>query len=103
MIAAPFEALADIGATWQDWGGVWGSSSDPVHFEIPGSRSYILQHLSLSALATGIDFAISFLPAVGVATTFASILSLFPQWSHNAVLDAISSPAGTLLETFQPS
>jgi len=96
MIASPFESLADIGATWQDWGGVWGGARDPVHFQIPDAQSYILRHLSVKALAVGIDFAISFLPGVGVAATFASVLQLFPQWAHNSVLEAISSPAEVL-------
>jgi hypothetical protein len=30
------EALADVGYTWQTWGGVWGGDRDPVHFEYPG-------------------------------------------------------------------
>lgn len=30
------EALADVGYTWQSWGGVWGGDRDPVHFEYPG-------------------------------------------------------------------
>src|SRR5260370_2158883 len=36
MVVSPFEALADVGYTWQEWGGLWGSSRDPVHFEYPG-------------------------------------------------------------------
>ncbi len=36
MVVAPFEALADVGYTWQQWGGIWGGAGDPVHFEYPG-------------------------------------------------------------------
>ncbi len=36
MVCSPFEALADVGATWISWGGVWGGTRDPVHFEYPG-------------------------------------------------------------------
>src|SRR5260370_28493697 len=36
MVVTPFEALADVGYTWQQWGGVWGSDRDPVHFQYPG-------------------------------------------------------------------
>jgi hypothetical protein len=28
-------ALADVGYTWQQWGGVW-NEGDPIHFEFPG-------------------------------------------------------------------
>src|SRR5882672_5300486 len=36
MVVTPWEALADVGYTWQTWGGVWGGDRDPVHFEYPG-------------------------------------------------------------------
>lgn len=36
MVVSPWSALADVGYTWQTWGGVWGSDRDPVHFEYPG-------------------------------------------------------------------
>jgi hypothetical protein len=35
MVVSPFEALADVGYTWETWGGIWGSDRDPVHFEYP--------------------------------------------------------------------
>ncbi len=36
MVLSPWEALADAGYTWQQWGGIWGGEKDPVHFEYPG-------------------------------------------------------------------
>jgi hypothetical protein len=36
MVVSPWEALADVGATWQSWGGEWGGQRDPVHFQYPG-------------------------------------------------------------------
>src|SRR5712664_4560792 len=36
MVVAPMEALADVGYTWQQWGGGW-NPSDAVHFELPGA------------------------------------------------------------------
>lgn len=36
MVVTPFDALADVGYTWQTWGGVWGGQVDPVHFQYPG-------------------------------------------------------------------
>lgn len=35
MITTPFEALADLGEVWMQWGGLWGSN-DVIHFEYPG-------------------------------------------------------------------
>jgi hypothetical protein len=39
MVVSPLEALADVGATWIQWGGGW-SGSDAVHFELPGASEY---------------------------------------------------------------
>lgn len=36
LVTSPFDALSDVGYTWQSWGGVWGGNRDPVHFEYPG-------------------------------------------------------------------
>jgi len=38
MVVAPFDALGDVGYTWQQWGGGW-DASDPVHFELPGAAA----------------------------------------------------------------
>ena len=38
MVTSPMEALADVGATWLDWGGYWGPG-DAVHFELPGATA----------------------------------------------------------------
>src|SRR6266481_645309 len=34
MVVSPMEALADVGYTWQQWGGGW-NGADAVHFELP--------------------------------------------------------------------
>src|SRR5467141_3606760 len=36
LVVAPMEALADVGYTWQQWGGGW-NPDDAVHFELPGA------------------------------------------------------------------
>src|SRR5713226_2429640 len=36
MVVSPMEALADVGYTWQQWGGGW-NPADAVHFELPGA------------------------------------------------------------------
>lgn len=38
LVVSPMEALADVGYTWQTWGGGWGPG-DAVHFELPGATS----------------------------------------------------------------
>jgi hypothetical protein len=39
MVVSPMEALADVGATWQSWGGGW-NPADAVHFELPGASEW---------------------------------------------------------------
>src|SRR5882762_6546943 len=36
MVVTPWEALEDVGYTWEQWGGLWGGGVDPVHFQFPG-------------------------------------------------------------------
>src|SRR6266852_6596888 len=36
LVVSPMDALADVGYTWQQWGGGW-NPSDAVHFELPGA------------------------------------------------------------------
>jgi len=36
MVTSPMDALADVGYTWQQWGGAW-NPGDAVHFELPGA------------------------------------------------------------------
>jgi len=50
LVLSPMDALADAGALWESWGGVWGghprragSGYDPVHFEWPGWRQLVTQ------------------------------------------------------------
>ena len=38
-LAAFSWGYADVGAFWQQMGGVWGGSRDPVHFELPGASA----------------------------------------------------------------
>src|SRR6266481_7700697 len=36
MVVSPMEALADVGYTWQTWGGGW-NPGDAIHFELLGA------------------------------------------------------------------
>jgi len=48
MVTSPMEALADVGYTWQQWGGGW-NPADAVHFELPGASDRAKQRGSKSA------------------------------------------------------
>src|SRR5260370_17024645 len=51
LVVSPMDALADVGYTWQQWGGGW-SGNDAVHFELPGATERAKQRgLALSAEA----------------------------------------------------
>lgn len=39
MVVSPMDALADVGYTWQTWGGGW-NGADAVHFELPGASEW---------------------------------------------------------------
>jgi len=61
MVTSPMEALADVGATWLDWGGYWGPG-DAVHFELSGATARAKQRGRESPwyveLAAGLPFGI---------------------------------------------
>jgi hypothetical protein len=57
MVVTPLVALADVGATWEDWGGVWGGAKDPVHFQYPG--------FDLAALSSDSPSQSDNLPTIG--------------------------------------
>ncbi len=84
----------DLGSVWQSWGGVWGGSSDPIHFEYPGFKGTVGAVATASpggpAPATGeswavriaqaVDFVLGFVPGIGQIELVALLLSLgFPQ------------------------
>ncbi len=106
LIVSPYDALSDVGATWQSWGGVWGAARDPVHFELPGASAAAKQAVLTPGsdaeryFLDALDFAVGFLPVVGPIETAAAILKLFPQFSESEILTLLSSPVSSLAEYF---
>ncbi len=72
MVVSPMDALADVGYTWQQWGGGW-SAGDAVHFELPGATA--------RATARGQ----SEIPGTGVVQTVAEWFDSLP-WYVQIVL-----------------
>jgi hypothetical protein len=79
LVVTPMEALADVGYTWQQWGGGW-NPADAVHFELPGASERAKQRGAqeenkspfLVELASSIPFGISFsiiLDFLGIPTS----------------------------------
>jgi len=99
LITSPYEALADAGATWESWGGVWGGRfNDEIHFELPGAKHKAKQ-IALTTpegrglLADAFDFAAGFIPIVGEVEMFASVLRLFPGFSESEILAVLAEPS----------
>jgi hypothetical protein len=67
LVVTPMEALADVGYTWQQWGGGW-NAADAVHFELPGASERARQRGAqqenkspfLVELASSIPFGLPF-------------------------------------------
>lgn len=57
-------AYDDLGAVWRSWGGGWGGSSDPVHFELPGSTAWAQQ---LSEIEIGQAMGESWVGRIGLS------------------------------------
>ncbi len=101
MVVSPMEALADVGYTWQQWGGGW-NGADAVHFELPGASEYareqgrLLEVQSDSAGATAAGF-ITTATDFYLGSNVAGLLKLIPGLSKNEALTVLSSP----YESFQ--
>jgi len=61
MVVSPMEALADVGYTWQTWGGGW-NPGDAIHFELPGATAALQKSFDLAtevgkAMGEGVNVA----------------------------------------------
>src|SRR5258707_15480164 len=89
MVVTPMDALADVGATWLDWGGGW-NGSDAVHFELPGASERARQAGAQFRGSTGIiGGAIDWF----AGSTVAALLRLVPGLSHSDALLLLSQPS----------
>src|SRR5258708_10121394 len=108
LVVAPMEALADVGYTWQQWGGGW-NPADAVHFELPGATARAKQKglaaglspegvyagRAAHAVAFGVDFV--------EGSTIASLLQLFPWLRESELLQFLGQPTETLLRYVERS
>lgn len=89
MVVSPMEALADVGATWIEWGGGW-NPGDAVHFELPGASERARKAGSEFRGSTGI---IGGTIDLVTGSTVAALLRLVPGLSHSDALLLLSSPS----------
>jgi hypothetical protein len=88
MVVSPFSALADVGYTWQQWGGGW-SETDPVHFELLGASAEARRlagesEPSSSLLPGGLNYAdllSIFYPLYGVDMPVAAEKAKIETWA----------------------
>src|SRR5260370_41879813 len=69
LVVAPMEALADVGYTWQQWGGGW-NPADAVHFELPGATARAKQKGLAAGLSPVGVYSGRAAPAVAVGVDF---------------------------------
>lgn len=90
LVVVPYEALQDVGDLWTSWGGTWGGSPDPVHFELPGASQSHRIGPRTHSLAEAVDLVLSFVPGIGEVELVAALAHLgYPQ---SEILDFLSGP-----------
>lgn len=90
-VVSPSELQSNVGRAWETyWGGKWGGSRDPVHFELPGASQLAWQLgeqgaqtvTAANAPQAGgpfyklADFLSSFVPGLGVVQLADSLVSV---------------------------
>jgi hypothetical protein len=100
-IVSPVEYQVAVGRAWErDWGGKWGGSKDPVHFELPGAsqEAWRLGEAAATVPAVGDTLGAKATNVVIQAidlfegSSIAGLLQLFPSLSENEALQVLSSP-----------
>jgi len=88
LVVSPMDALADVGYTWQQWGGGW-NPSDAVHFELPGASERARQRgLDLSPETPAI------VPASSASPWYVEIAASLPiAFWPSALLSLLGIPA----------
>lgn len=88
MVVSPMDAITDVGAYWEQQGGVWGGEfSDPIHFEYPGFSAPREKSLGYE-VATGV--ASLFVPTPAYAgLTIAKWLEGVPWYYKTMLFGAI--------------
>jgi|SRR5258707_11892345 len=74
LVVSPMEALADVGYTWQQWGGGW-NPADAVHFELPGASERARQRGDAAQQDPG--FLVSLASSIPFGLTTSVLFDLF--------------------------
>ena len=84
MVVSPMEALADVGYTWQQWGGAW-SGKDAVHFELPGATEWAATQ---GRALVGTEEKPTFWDVGGMVLSLTSLISLAFELGYVVVSEA---------------
>lgn len=101
MIVSPLDALADVGAYWEQQGGVWGGRiGDDVHFEYPGFKEALGSDISTAATldnatAPGITLndVKDFVSTLPYSFTTDIVLSLADSFAPNEIVTMLLHPS----------
>jgi len=101
-VVSPVEYQVAVGRAWENlWGGKWGGSKDPVHFELPGASQLAWQLGESEAQpqapvgdTLGAKTTDVVIQAIDLfeGSSIAGLLQLFPSLSENEALQVLSSP-----------
>lgn len=96
VIVTPYEYLGELGRVWQEMGGTWGGSRDPIHFELPGASLAHRITPSSHTVAEAADFVLSFAPYIGQVELIATLVHL--GYPESKVLEFLSGPISYILK-----
>lgn len=100
---------ADLGSVWESWGGIWGSTRDPVHFEYPGFTPPRQERVTVSVPQEGgpfyalADFLSGWVPYLGEAQLLDWIFRLLhgqeteAEWYLQHPAEAIRDLVGAIV------
>lgn len=101
LIVEPSNLQSAVGRAWENlWGGKWGGSKDPVHFELPGAsqEAWRLGEAAATVPTVGDTLGAKatnvVIQAIDIfeGSSVAGLLQLFPSLSENEALQVLSSP-----------
>lgn len=90
LVVSPYSLQRGAGLAWEKyWGGKWGGTRDPVHFELPGASQLAWQLGESGAQPSGrqappeggpfyqlADFLSAFVPGLGIVQMVDTLVSL---------------------------
>ena len=99
MIVTPMDSLSDVGAYWEQEGGVWGGHyGDPIHFEYPGFKDALrasgIESTSSSDSGSTLDQIKDFIADFAIPLPLDIVLELFKLgFGQSDLIDMVQNPS----------